>query len=97
MLLHRREDFLGDGWPAGMQAEARRLRRQVHAALEQIARRLFGRVSAATLRTATFAVLDIPFGVVRRHVAASEPPPPAVDRLIETASLAIIRAERGLT
>jgi AcrR family transcriptional regulator len=95
MLLHRREDFLGDGWPAEMQAEARRLRRQVHDALERITRRLFGRVSAVTLRTATFAVLDIPFGVVRRHVAANEPPPPAVDRLIETASLAIIRAERG--
>src|SRR5262245_27622524 len=95
MLLHRREDFLGDGWPAEMQAERRRLQRQVHDALEQITRRLFGRVSAATLQTATFAILDIPFGVVRRHVAANEPPPPAVDRLIETACLAVIRAERG--
>ena len=95
MLLHRREDFLGDGWPAEMQAEARRLRQQVDDALQQITRRLFGRISAETSRTATFAVLDVAFGAVRRHVAANEPPPPAVDRLITTAYLAIIDTKRG--
>jgi AcrR family transcriptional regulator len=95
MLLHRREDFLGDGWPPEMQAEALRLKQQVDEALHQFTRQLFGRVSPATLRAATFAVLDISFGVVRRHVAANEPPPPAVDRLIETAYLAVVSAERG--
>jgi AcrR family transcriptional regulator len=50
MLLHRREDFLADGWPAELQAEARRLKQQVDDALNQFARRLFGRASARTLR-----------------------------------------------
>lgn len=94
MLLHRREDFAGDGWPAGMQSEAMRLKRQFDDALYQITRRLFGRASTSTLRTTSFAVLDVAFGAVRRHVALNEPPPPSVDRLIETAYLAVINAER---
>ena len=94
MLLHRREDFLADGWPAELQVEARRLKQQVDDALHQFAKRLFGRVSAGTLRATSFAVLDVAFAAVRRHVAANEPPPPIVDRLVETAYLAVINAER---
>jgi AcrR family transcriptional regulator len=94
MLLHRREDFLADGWPPELQAQARRLKQQVDDALNQFARRLFGRASAGALRATSFAVLDVAFAAVRRHVAANEPPPPAVDRLIETAYLAVINAER---
>jgi hypothetical protein len=94
MLLHRREDFLGDGCPAELRAEARRLKQQVDDALTQFARRLFGRASARTLRATSFAVLDVAFAAVRRHVAANEPPPPTVDRLIETAYLAVINAEQ---
>jgi AcrR family transcriptional regulator len=95
MLLHRREDFLGAGWPAELQAEARRLKQQVDDALGQLARRLFGRASPRSLRTTSFAVLDIAFAAVRRHVAANERPPAVVDRLIETAYLAVVTAERG--
>jgi AcrR family transcriptional regulator len=94
MLLHRREDFLADGWPAELQVEASRLKRQVDDALSQFARRLFRRASVGALRATSFAVLDVAFAAVRRHVAANEPPPPAVDRLIETAYLAVINAER---
>jgi hypothetical protein len=70
MLLHRREDFQGAGWPSEMRAEARRLKQQVDDALRDITQRLFGRVNTATLRAANFAILDIPFDAVRRHVAA---------------------------
>lgn len=94
MLLHRREDFQGAGWPSEMRAEARRLKQQVDDALRDITERLFGRVTTATLRAANFAILDIPFGAVRRHVAANEPPPPVLDGLIETAYLAVVGAER---
>ena len=95
MLLHRREDFLDGGWPAELQAEARRLKQQVDDALGQLARRLFGRASPRALRATSFAVLDIAFAAVRRHVAANEHPPAVVDQFIETAYLAIVTAERG--
>jgi len=95
MLLYRREDFLSEKWPAGMTAEAARLGAQVETALRDITRRLFARVTARALRIATFAVLDVPFAAVRRHVAANEKPPPIVDELVRTAYGALIPRGRG--
>ena len=95
MLLHRRQDFLGGGWPAEMAAEAERLGDQAREGLADIARRLFGRNTAATRRTATFAVLDIPFAAVRRPVGAGVPPPPEMDRLIARAYAAVVDDDGG--
>jgi hypothetical protein len=90
MLLHRREDFLSDSWPPEMKAEARRLGRQVETAIETITRRLFGNTRQSAKETATFAVLDVPFAAVHRHVSRSEPPPSSVDQLIVTAVDAVL-------
>lgn len=94
MLLHRREDFLAGGWPVELQVEANRLKQQLDDALNRFALRLFRRVSAEILTTTRFAILDVPFAAVRRHVAANEPPPLPVDRLIQSAYLAVINSER---
>jgi len=94
MLLYRREDFLSEKWPASMTAEAARLSAQVETALRDITRRLFGRVTPRALRRATFAVLDVPFAAVRRHVAANEPPPLFVDELVRSAYGALIPRRR---
>jgi len=90
MLLHRRDHFLSPGWPAGMNDEAARLGRQVDDAMNHITRRLFGRVTSKTLRLATFAILDIPFAAVHRHVANNVMPPSYVDELIDLAYSALI-------
>ncbi len=90
MLLHRREDFLSEGWPPEMKAEAERLRNQVKEQLAGITRRLFGRGTAAAREVATFAVLDLPFSAVRRHVGGGDPPPPRIDRLIAKAYAAVL-------
>ena len=90
MLLHRREDFLSQRWPPEMQAEARRLGKQVESMLADITRRLFGHNTAAARQVATFAVLDLPFSTVRRFVGAGEPPPLLVDELISRAYAAVI-------
>jgi len=90
MLLHRRDDFFSGDWPADMAAEAARLKRQVDDAMKCIARRLFGRANAEALRLAYFAILDVPFAAVHRHVAANVMPPPHVDDLIAKAYLALI-------
>ncbi len=94
LLLHRREDFLSAGWPPEMSAEAARLGKQVSDTLARITRRLFGSDTKAHRLTATFAVLDVPFAAVRRHVAANEPPPAQVDALIVTAVDAILAGRR---
>ena len=92
MLLYRREDFLGDGWPPEMTAEAERLGKQVSDRLADITRRLFGRNTAAARHIATFAILDLPFSAVRRFVAAGEAPPALVDQLVSTAYATAIKA-----
>ena len=90
MLLHRRDDFLAGHWAADMTAEAARLKHQVDEAMNDIARRLFARARAQALRLANFAILDVPFAAVRRHVAANEEPPAYVDELIAKAYAALI-------
>jgi AcrR family transcriptional regulator len=79
LLLHRREDFVDRGWPRAMEARANRLKDQVNTELRDFSRRLRGRADPRTLRLVTYAVLDIPFAAVRRHVAANETPPPYLD------------------
>lgn len=90
MLLHRRDDFLSDGWPPEMKAEASRLAAQVTRLLDQMAERLFGSRSEAAKRTTMFALLDIPFSAVHRHVAAGKAPPPELDALVATAYQAVV-------
>jgi AcrR family transcriptional regulator len=95
MLLYRRDDFLAGDWPVEMAAEAARLKRQVDDAMRDIAGRLFGRTSVQALRLANFAILDVPFAAVRRHVAATEMPPRYVDELIAKAYAALIAPARA--
>ncbi|WP_291869329.1 TetR/AcrR family transcriptional regulator [Bradyrhizobium sp.] len=94
MLLHRREDFLSESWPAEMKAEAERLKAQLENALVRITRRLFGRNSVFARQVATFAVLDLPFSAVRRFVAMGRVPPPAIDDLVADAYKAIVSQHR---
>lgn len=95
MLLHRREDFLAAGWPRPMAAEAERLGRQVARAVDDLSRRLFGTCNSRTRQVTIFATIDVPFGAVRRHVAAGKRPPPSLDPLIATAYAAVIDAARA--
>jgi AcrR family transcriptional regulator len=82
LLVHRREDFVGRGWPAKLGRQARDLGRQIDGELRDFGRRLTGRADTRTVRVVAYAVIEAPFAAVRRHVAANEPPPSTVDDLI---------------
>ncbi len=90
MLLHRREDFLGDGWSTEMRAEAERLGGQQRDLTASLTRRLFGRDTLAKRRITAFAVMDLPVSAVKRYVADGERPPPLVDALIARAYAAVM-------
>lgn len=90
LLVHRREDFVDRGWPARLSRQALALGRQIDRALADFSLRLTGRADARTVRIVTFAVVEVPFAAVRRHVAANEPPPPAVDDLIRVTYKAVL-------
>jgi AcrR family transcriptional regulator len=93
MLLHRREDFESQAWSPLLRAEAERLGRQISERIDETTRRLFGRNTGGARRTTTFALLDLPYAAVRRHVAAHEALPPTLDDLITTAYRAVIKGQ----
>jgi AcrR family transcriptional regulator len=97
MLLHRRQDFTGDGWPPDMREEAARLGRQFDLLLDESTARLFGSNTQANRLRAAFALLDIPFAAVRRHVSQNRAPPKAVDHLVAVAVAAVLDEDPDAT
>jgi AcrR family transcriptional regulator len=82
LLLHRRDDLLTDGWPDEVRDRAAAVAEQFDDALRDFTRRRLGSLSQGAQRQAAFAVVDLPFAAVRRHLAAGEPPPPMLDALV---------------
>jgi AcrR family transcriptional regulator len=81
LVLHRREDLLAR-WPAELGAELVTLNDGVRRALEEFARRQFGHATKSNVELVTFALVDIPYGGVRRHLLAGVAPPAAVDEYV---------------
>jgi hypothetical protein len=54
------------------------------------ARRRFGSVNAMVLDHVRFALVDVPYAAVRRYLGDRQPPPSGVDRMILTASRAVL-------
>ncbi|WP_018653940.1 TetR/AcrR family transcriptional regulator [Actinomadura flavalba] len=77
LLLHRRRDLV-TAWPAELGPDLDRLDRAVEDALTSF----IARHQGTDPETLCYAVIDAPYGAVRRHLLADRPPPPAVDALI---------------
>lgn len=89
LLLHRRADLVGR-WPAELDAELAALDTGLTAALTGHAERRFGRAGPAELERVTFALVDVPYAAVRRHLAAGRPPPPEIDVLVRETVVALL-------
>jgi AcrR family transcriptional regulator len=85
LLLHRREELVTGPFPAELRVRAEAAIRQVDDGLRAFARARLGGVTAAAVRRVWFAVVDVPYAAVRRHLAAGEAPPPLADELIRAA------------
>ena len=90
LLLHRRDDLLADGWPDEVRERAAAVAEQFDDALRDYTRRRLGSLSQDAQQRAAFAVVDIPFAAVRRHLAAGEAPPPMLDDLVVRAHDAVL-------
>jgi AcrR family transcriptional regulator len=90
LLLHRRDDLLAGGWPDEVRDRAAAVAEQFDDALRGYTRRRLGSLSQDAQRRAAFAVVDIPFAAVRRHLAAGEAPPPMLDDLVVRAHDAVL-------
>jgi len=94
LLLHRRED-LAARWPEELGEELARLNDDVEAAMLDHVRRRYGAVDDEHVRRLTFALIDLPYAAMRRHVAAGEPPPAVVEDLVVTACRCVLAGDRS--
>lgn len=81
LLLYRRQD-LAEAWPDELSLELEQLNRPLTAAVERFSARLPGRLTPSKREAVTMALIDVPYGVTRRHLLADRVPPVVVDRLI---------------
>ena len=96
MLLHRREDFAAERWPASYRRRAAALARRAAAGLRQYASRLTGRAGAPQVRAVRFALVDLPTAALKREVETGEAPSEDLERIVlDTCAYALQRVVRG--
>lgn len=79
LLLYRREQLAGT-WPAELGQDLEQLNTPLFAAIDRFTRRLPGRNTLTRREAVRMALLDLPYGVSRRHLLNGRPPPKLVDR-----------------
>jgi AcrR family transcriptional regulator len=84
LLLYRREE-LAARWPAELGGELKDLNTRASAELTALAA-----ARSIDYERLAFAVVDVPYGAVRRYLAKRQAPPPSVDELVLTACRAVL-------
>ncbi len=82
LLLHRREDFASERWPARYRRRAEGLAQRAAASLSAYATRLTGHGGAAEVQRVRFALVDLPTAAFRRDVEAGLPPSATMQELL---------------
>jgi AcrR family transcriptional regulator len=93
LLLHRREDLV-ERWPDELGDELRILNDDIRAALTAYAKRRYGRRWSRHLNRVMFALVDLPYGAVRRYLVAGEPPPLEVDDFVSSGCACVLEVPR---
>jgi AcrR family transcriptional regulator len=75
LVAFRREDLIRSAEGA-LADELAELNAPVHRAVTDLASRLYGRRTRATVERTLLAVFDLPYGAMRRHLIAGDPLPP---------------------
>jgi AcrR family transcriptional regulator len=96
MLLHRREDFAADRWPAGHRRRAAGLAARAGAGLSAYAARLAGDSGTGALRRVRFALVELPTAALRPDIEAGTPPAEDMQRLLlQTCAYVLRHAARS--
>lgn len=90
LLLHRREELMGGDWPGQVTEHAAKLSRELDDGLREFTNRTFGVISHANLRRVTFALIDVPYAAVSRHLRKGETPPHVVDVFVQDTYVTIM-------
>jgi AcrR family transcriptional regulator len=91
LLSMRRRDLIDQAnLGEEMRGELSRLNRPIDKAVGNLAERVFGAKSAVARQLATLAVVDLPYGAVRRLVIAGSKPPSELRAPLERAVRAVL-------
>jgi AcrR family transcriptional regulator len=88
----RREDLVESIASPRLKTELQELNRPLEAAFVELARRLFGRATRASVEATVCAVADIPQGAIRRHLVAGSGLPRRLRAQLDAAVRAALAA-----
>lgn len=91
LVSFRREDLLHDARSPRLVAMLADLNRPLGETVADLARRVFGKATRDTIERTTFAIIDLPFGAIRRHLVADSEFPPALRDQLHAAVRAALR------
>jgi AcrR family transcriptional regulator len=80
--------------PRDLRAELAAVNEPAVAALRSIARELFGVASRSAVDAAAAAIVDLPYGLARRHIEEGSDPPPERWRHLEAAVRGLLAEQR---
>jgi len=90
LLLYRREELVSGEWPKEVRKRVQDLSRELDEGIKDFTQRLFGDIKEENILKITFALIDVPYGTVRRYLQMGEVPPETIDKFIEETYKAII-------
>jgi hypothetical protein len=76
---------MGGDWPDEVRQQALAVAHGLDEGLRAFVQGRFGHVTGDTMRTARFALIDVPYAAVRPHLEKREMPPEIIEQLIEKA------------
>jgi hypothetical protein len=91
LVSFRREDLLHDARSPRLIRELTELNRPLEDAVTNLARRLFGKATRKTVEQTILAVIDLPMGVLRRHLVAGSELPTWLRDPLEAAVRTVLR------
>jgi AcrR family transcriptional regulator len=95
LVSFRREDLLRTAPSARLERELGELNHPIEQALEELARRLYGRLSRAAVERTVLVTFDLPYGAARRHLLDGHALPATLRSDVEAAARALLRHQLG--
>ena len=81
-------------WPDELKKRALRIKHALDNGIIEYVRRTFGKVDRGEINLTVFALIDVPYAAVIRHIRQSKKPPREVDNYIEQTYSAIMGREK---
>lgn len=90
ILLYRQEELVTGSWPEELKAKALEIKRSLEGGIAGFTARTCGKSGRKEIDRVVFALIDIPYGAVIRHVREGRKPPKEIDDYIRQTYLTIM-------